>query len=180
MPSFMRRPFGLVLASFAVPVALYACASDDYTPPGPKSVPAADAATPTESGLADAPTVDAPVDQSTTVPVRCTDAEFAATAGDAGGDNTTVMAIDVTFPTGAGPAQYTNHCLKVKSGTVVTFKGNFGFHPLERNGGDPSTPIPALTNTGDTLAVTLPAAGTFGYECMFHPGLMFGAIQVVP
>ena len=44
------------------------------------------------------------------------------------------------------------------------------------------TPI-VLTSTdpdGGSVVVTLPAKGTYGYECMFHPSLMFGAIQVVP
>ena len=79
-----------------------------------------------------------------------------------------------------GPAQYTNNCIKVKAGTKATFTGNFGFHPLEPNGGDSPTPIPAAKNTGTTLEITVTTAGRFGYECSVHPGSMFGAIQVVP
>ena len=33
---------------------------------------------------------------------------------------------------------------------------------------------------GDALALTMPRAATFGFQCNFHPGIMFGAIQVVP
>ena len=65
----------------------------------------------------------------------------------------------------------------------VALTGVFVNHPLEPNGGDVPTPIPASTTAdlaGGTLAVTMSAPGTFGYQCNFHPGTMFGAIQVVP
>ena len=29
-------------------------------------------------------------------------------------------------------------------------------------------------------AVTMSTAGSYGFRCAFHPGTMFGAIQVVP
>jgi len=178
MPSTMRRTFGFVIASIAVPLALYACANDDYTAPGPKPAVANEAATTSEAG--DASVVDAPNDQAV-LPVRCTAAELSAAAGDAGGDNTaTTTPLEVGFPTLAGPDQYTNQCLKVKVGAVVTFKGSFTFHPLRPSGGDTPTPIPALTNSGDSLPVTMANAGTYGYECVFHQGTMFGAIQAVP
>jgi len=178
MPSIMGRIFGFVTASIAVPLALYACAIDDYTAPGPKPVVANEAAA---SDASDASVlVDAPADQAA-LPVRCNAAELSAAAGDAGGDNTgTATPIEVGFPTKVGSDQYTNHCLKVKVGAVVTFKGNFTFHPLRPNGGNVPTPIPTLTNSGDSLPVTLAKAGTYGYECALHAGTMFGAIEAVP
>ena len=48
------------------------------------------------------------------------------------------------------------------------------------NGGDVPTPIPAQQTSGTTLDITMSIAGTFGDECNFHPGTMFGAIEVVP
>ncbi len=174
----MRRSFGFVLASIAVPLALYACANDDYTAPGPKPAVANEAATTSEAG--DASVVDAPPDQAV-LPIRCTAAQLSAAAGDAGGDNTaTTTPLEVGFPTVPGTDQYTNHCLKVKVGALVTFKGSFTLHPLRPSGGDTPTPIPALTNSGDSLAVTMTTAGTYGYECVFHQGTMFGGIQAVP
>jgi plastocyanin len=180
MPSKMRRTFGFVLASIAVPLALYACANDDYTAPGPKPAVTNEAATPTGEAGGDAPT-----DQAVTpAPVRCKAADFNAAASDAGGDLTnTTGGVTIAFPTMAGPAQYTNNCIKVKAGTVVTFTGSFTFHPLEPNGGDTPSPFPALSSAdvdGGSLSFTMSTAGTFGYQCQFHPGTMFGAIQVVP
>jgi plastocyanin len=182
MPSFMRRLF-LLVASVAVPVVLFACATDDDGPPGPKSIGGGvdSSATPTnDAGVDAAPeaAADAPIDQATVLPVRCSQAEFDAA------DNTGAAGpFAVTFPVAPGPAQYTNNCIKVKVGAVVNFTGSFLNHPLEPNGGNSPTPIPASTAVdppGGTLAVTMTTAGTFGYQCNFHPGTMFGAIQVVP
>lgn len=108
--------------------------------------------------------------------IRCTDAELAANASTDGGS------VVISFPTGAEPAQYTNHCLTVKAGSSVTFTGAFLQHPLVPAGGDEPNPIPATTanQPDDALAVTFPNAGTFGYQCDFHPAQMYGAIRVVP
>lgn len=180
MPSIMRRALGLLVAAVAVPLALYACASDDYTAPGPKPLVANDSSAPTgEAGG------DALADQAVTpLPVRCKTAEFNAAASDAGGDLTnSTGGVTVSFPVGEGPAQYTNNCIKVKAGAVVTFTGSFTFHPLQPNGGDTPSPFPALTGTdvdGGAVSFTMSAPGTFGYQCQVHPGIMYGAIQVVP
>jgi plastocyanin len=124
-------------------------------------------------------------DAQVAVSVRCSDAEFDAAAGADGGDYTAVVdtAIEVTFPAAAGPAQYTKHCLKVKAGATVSFRGSFVNHPLQPSGGDVPTPIPTLTNAdpeGGALVLTMSTPGTFGYECTVHPGTMFGAVKVVP
>lgn len=179
MPSAMRRVLGFVVVALAVPLALHACANDDYTAPGPKPLVANDAAKPTEGGG------DALTDQSVTpLPVRCATADFNAAASDAGGDLTNASGgIIVSFPAGEGPAQYTNNCIKVKTGAVITFTGSFTFHPLQPNGGDTPSPFPALVGTdvdGGSVSFTMSAPGTFGYQCQVHPGIMFGAIQVVP
>ena len=97
-----------------------------------------------------------------------------------GGDNTTAAEVEITFPQGPGPDQYTQHCLKVRVGTRVTFTGSFQNHPLEPDGGDMPSPIPARMQTGTSLSVVFTTPGTFGFECSFHPAAMFGAIQVVP
>jgi plastocyanin len=177
----MRRVL-LALASLAalpVAFAFSACAGDDPAAPGPK--PLSDAAVP-ETAPADTSTADTGETGTGVVVGGCSQADFAAPAGANGGDLTGQAAVEITFPTGAAPAQYGNRCPRVKAGTVVTFKGSFFNHPLQPNGGDTPTPI-VLQNSdpdGGSLAVTMPAKGTYGYECMFHPSLMFGAIQVVP
>jgi plastocyanin len=167
----MRRVLLGLLSLALVPVA-FACAGDDPAAPGPK--PLSDAAVAETS---------APVDTGTGVRVGgCSQADFDAPAGANGGDLTAQATVEITFPTTSTPAQYGNRCPKVKAGTVVTWKGSFVDHPLEPNGGDTPTPI-VLQNSdpdGGSLAVTMTAKGTYGYECAFHPALMFGAIQVVP
>lgn len=116
-------------------------------------------------------------DDDESVPtIRCTDNELAANATTDGGS-----AI-ITFPSGGDPKQYTNHCLTVKAGSSVTFTGAFLQHPLEPAGGDEPNPIPMTTENqpDDSLVVTFPNAGTYGYQCDFHPTQMYGAIRVIP
>jgi plastocyanin len=109
-------------------------------------------------------------------PIRCTEAELAANDATDGGT------LEITFERGANPKQYENRCATVKVGASVTFSGSFVQHPLEPAGGDSPNPIPytAEDQPDDRLTVTMPMAGTFGYQCEFHPTLMFGAIRVVP
>jgi plastocyanin len=126
---------------------------------------------------------DTSVDTSTgRVVGGCSPADFLAPAGPNGGDLTAQPEVTITFPTGSSPAQYTNRCVQVKVGTKVTFTGSFFNHPLAPTDGDKPSPI-TLTNMdpdSGSVVFTMPAKGTFGYECMFHPSIMFGAIQVVP
>jgi plastocyanin len=109
-------------------------------------------------------------------PLRCTDAELAAN------DKTDGGALTLVFTTGAEPVQYSNRCSTVKVGATVVFSGSFKNHPLEPAGGDRPSPIPHVTADapGMRLEVPMTTAGTFGFECEFHPELMFGAIRVVP
>lgn len=109
-------------------------------------------------------------------PIRCTDEELAAN------DRTDGGALEIKFLLAANPKQYENNCATVKVGASVTFSGSFKQHPLQAAGGDSPNPIPYTTEDqpGNELVVVMPAAGTFGYECEFHPKQMFGAIRVVP
>ncbi len=70
----------------------------------------------------------------------------------------------------------------MKVGAVVTFAGSFTSHPLEPNGDDVPSLIPVQSTDvdGGVLSLTMSRAGNYGYQCTFHPGSMFGAIQVVP
>jgi len=72
-------------------------------------------------------------------------------------------------------------CLRIKVGQSVTWvpEGGFAVHPLEADSGDSPTPI-MLVNTGTTATVAFPNAGTYGYHCANHPGVMKGAIRAVP
>jgi plastocyanin len=196
----LMRRIAIVLATLAVgPVALYACAEESGTVPGPKPLPTSDASPAVDSG-ADATPGDAngtkdAADAKTPPAIRCSEAELDAPcdlAGGTGGNCVAETEIPIDFNVGAAPAQYTNHCVKVKTGTVIVFRGSFFQHPLEPAGGDTPTPIPRLVpaTAGDEPAagdagkpetrVTTSAAGTFGFQCVYHPVSMFGAVRVVP
>ncbi|MDB4940839.1 MAG: hypothetical protein JWP97_373 [Labilithrix sp.] len=163
-------------------IGLLAACSDDDTDnavnpqDGGADSSQADAAHP-DAAAADSAVADAGNDAAdaadATVAVRCTQAEFDAT------DHTMTSGVDITFPTTAAPAQYGQHCAKVKVGQHVGFYGDFSMHPLEPNGGDTPTFITAKS-TGTTLDLTATAVGTYGFQCSSHPGTMFGAVQVVP
>ncbi|MBX3193097.1 MAG: hypothetical protein KF819_39295 [Labilithrix sp.] len=178
----MRR-LSFALASLVVPLALYACGDDDGSPPTSN-----DGAAPAqESSAAPDTSVDAGRDQGSPDALRCTQAELDAPCGDGGGDCTASARIEVLFPLGAAPAQYEPSCVKVKVGAVINFAGSFFQHPLEPLGGDTPTPIPLQETDPPVgasgrpeLALTMSSAGTFGYQCVFHPTTMFGVIQVVP
>ena len=89
---------------------------------------------------------------------------------------------EVTF----GPAQeYSPPCLLVAAGQSVTFSGSFATHPLRAGpaptaslSGPPGNPIPS-TNTGMTVTMTFPAAGTWPYHCATHfASGMAGVVRV--
>lgn len=188
----MRRHFALFASLVLVPAALSAlsaCSDDEATTPANTdggTTPGADGGiNPTDSSTAQDSAVADSSKADTSTPaaaVRCTQAEFDAPAGNNGGDYTVFPGVDISFPTGPAPAQYTQRCAKVKVGADVTFAGSFTAHPLQPNGGDTPTPIPTQTTntTNGTLTFKPTAAGTFGYQCSAHPTSMFGAIQVVP
>lgn len=175
----MCRRFFAVASMVVVPAAGYACGGGG-NPSATTNVTGGDAAAIEGGppGRVDSGQVDAGFVSDT----RCTQAELDQPVGSGGGDFTAMTSVVITFPTDALPAQYTNRCAKVKAGTMVTFSGSFSNHPLEPNGGDRPTPIPSQTmDVADGgLSITPTTPGTYGFECAFHPTIMFGAIQVVP
>jgi plastocyanin len=175
-------PFASFLVALAAPsAALYGCSSSTASAP---AAPVAEGGTDAATGDAAPVTSDAGAgaDTSTAIAIRCTKAEFDQKAGTGGGDFTGFGGADISFPTTAAPAQYTNHCIKVKVGANVTWAGSFSSHPLQPAGGDTPTPIPSQSADTDAgaVSVVMSTAGTYGFECGFHPTIMFGAVQVVP
>ena len=175
----MRPKLFAAASLVVVPAAVYACSSDNA--PATTNQTGDDAAA-IDGGGKPVAVDSGQVDSGFVSNVRCTQAEFDQPVGPGGGDFTAMTDVEITFPSDSAPAQYTNRCAKVKVGTTVTFSGSFSNHPLEPNGGDTPTPIPADTMDvdGGGLAVTMTTEGTYGFECAFHPTIMFGAIQVVP
>jgi len=81
---------------------------------------------------------------------------------------------------------YEPPCIRIASGTTVTFVGNFNPHPLE--GGkviqavtfpDPTSPFWPTTNTGNMKSFTLTSAGTFPYYCTYHAGGGHAGVVIV-
>jgi plastocyanin len=96
-------------------------------------------------------------------------------------DKTGLANVTINF----GGFFYTPNCIKVSAGTVVTWMGTFGGHPLQGGMVVNNVPTPdntkiPLTNSGTMKAITFGNAGTFPYYCMFHPNSMQGAIFVAP
>jgi plastocyanin len=94
-------------------------------------------------------------------------------------DDTTSAAPAIMGPTDANPAQYTPNCIHIKVGQSVTWTSDFSAHPLEQAGGSSGSPI-QTTMMGTTVSFTFSSPGTFGFNCMVHPGIMFGAVEVTP
>jgi plastocyanin len=76
----------------------------------------------------------------------------------------------VNFPASASDFSYSPKCLKVPAGTMVTFSGDFSFHPLE-----PSTHRGTLTGnpitstaTGSTKSFNFTTPGFYAYFCSTH------------
>lgn len=98
-------------------------------------------------------------------------------------DLTDENAVTITF--GAGNA-YAPRCIRVATGTELTFEGDFALHPLV--GGEvidnqkqqaASGPFLPLTNSGTSKAVTMGTAGNFGFYCDIHAlGGMTGVVFV--
>lgn len=176
----MRRLLLSLVASMTVaPAAIFACSSSSTSS---TSTPEAGA----ETSMPEAGAQDTSADTmpSGVVVGGCTQADFDKTASTTGGggDFTASPGVVILFPPAPEPLQYSNRCSKVKVGSTVSFQGRFSVHPLQPKGGDTPTPIPSQSADlpGDMLAITFTAKGTFGFQCNFHPSIMFGAIQVVP
>ncbi len=75
----------------------------------------------------------------------------------------------IAFGGGQGDV-YNPACLKVSAGTLVTFEGDFGNHPLAPSaarGTQTGNPI-AATGLGSTASFTFPVAGFWAYYCTNH------------
>jgi plastocyanin len=82
-------------------------------------------------------------------------------------------------PKDFNPAQFSPNCVEIRAGQSVTWNVDFAAHPLAASGGDSPSPI-ATTSSGTTVTFAFPNAGVFGYHCLAHPTIMFGAVHVVP
>ncbi|HEY2368198.1 MAG TPA: hypothetical protein VGH87_17490 [Polyangiaceae bacterium] len=82
-------------------------------------------------------------------------------------------------PSNAVPAQFAPNCVHVKVGQSVTWNVDLSAHPLAAFGGTSPSPIPETTS-GTSVTVMFSAPGTFGYHCLAHPTIMFGAVFVSP
>ena len=166
-----------VVLSFALPLTLaaLACGSDDPTPADHTSSDASVDARGSSSNDAGGHEGHDAGGELEGPPLRCTDDELAA-------NDKTGSPLEITFGMTGNPTQYENHCATVKVGATVTFQGSFVQHPLRPAGGNVPNPIPYQSKepTDGKLTVTMKSPGTFGYECEYHPNLMFGAIKVVP
>jgi plastocyanin len=97
-------------------------------------------------------------------------------------DHTADATVAIAFGAAVG-FKYSPACIKVKSGTMVTFDGDFVGHPLEPGAvgadtpfPDPSSPIEE-TVTGTMATFTIAPAGSYPYYCGQHYGSkMFGLI----
>src|SRR5262249_22481930 len=129
----------------------------------------ASTAGPMDAGNEGGALIESPAPDAAAPPIRCSDAELAATdLTDAGADAGT---LEIKFNTAADPIQYTNHCATVRVGSSVSFSGSFAQHPLEPAGGDTPNAIPRTSSNppNGTLEVVMSSPGIFGYECGFHP-----------
>ncbi|MDB4937717.1 MAG: hypothetical protein JWP87_4689, partial [Labilithrix sp.] len=163
----MRRVILALASVVVVPAAVYACSSDDNTTS--TGTDAGNEGSTVAEGGADTSAPDTSKPDAGDPDLRCTQAELDKAAGAGGGDFTALPGADITFPTGGAPAQYTNHCVKVKVGAKVTWAGSFTRHPLEPKGGDAPNPIPSVNADpdGGAVSVTFTTKGTFGYQCNF-------------
>ena len=86
----------------------------------------------------------------------------------------------VNFPASASDFSYSPKCLKVPAGTMVTFSGDFSFHPLEpstHRGTLTANPITS-TATGTTKSFNFTTPGFYAYFCSTH-GASDGAAGMV-
>jgi plastocyanin len=88
----------------------------------------------------------------------------------------------ITFPMDVAPAQFSIPCMRVHVGQSIVFAGNFAAHPLEPSGGDSPNRFAFLApgaNDSEKI-VSFDVPGHFGFDCSFHPSMMFGAVEVIP
>ncbi len=145
--------------------------TDAQTPPSDASQPDAsqpDASQP-DASQPDASQPDAAKpDAGKTVVNNCNDFQDGALSA-------TNREIDWTLAVAASPKR----CTEIKVGQTITWKGDFGVHPLAASGGDTPSPIVNGAAGAANVTVTFTAPGVFGFKCDNHP-TMLGAIKVIP
>jgi plastocyanin len=88
-------------------------------------------------------------------------------------DHTKEAAVEIAFG-GATGYKYAPPCIKIKSGTTVTFKGDFVTHPLSGGEVVGSTPTADKlspikpTTAGASAAFAITPAGSYPYFCTAH------------
>ncbi len=107
---------------------------------------------------------------------NCTEAKFV----DKKAENTTT----VNFGAALGET-YSPACVLIAVGHSVTFKGNFGFHPIapgtpgSLTAGSPNNPIVARSSGSSDLTANFAVAGDYPYICTDHNGSgMSGVVRV--
>jgi plastocyanin len=96
-------------------------------------------------------------------------------------DMTASTAVTIGFGgTGSsGAFTYSPNCIKIHSGTTVTFSGDFSSHPLATETCSPTAFTPP--GSGITTKTFTPSVGVYNYFCQIHTSIgMKGVIQVVP
>ncbi len=172
--AYSRAPASLLSLALA---ALSACASS------PDSSAASDASASSETSSA-VDASDARGAATDAAHAACGAADFAASDHTADADPRVVRA-----PDGPAPAQFDPSCMRVKTGQTVTWRGDLAAHPIAfvftpAIGGDAGSAGPDIV-VGDsdggltTDTVTTRVAGVLQFECIEHPGVMFGAVQIV-
>ena len=163
----------------AAPAAAAACSasSTSSVSPGPRGDEAADAANDAGSGRLGA-------DASVAIVNGCTGADFAA--NDRTADDAERI---IQGPTGPTPAQFSPHCMRVRVGQTVTWKGDLGHYSLSYKfvSTSPEGPSDAATVVvlGDRDGgasqdtVMTPDPTTIAFTCDDYPTIMFGAVDVV-
>jgi plastocyanin len=91
-------------------------------------------------------------------------------------DHTMDATVEIKFGGATIGTKYEPPCIKVKSGTMVTFTGDTGVHPLA--GGevivgkvataDPTSPIKATTSGPASISFAIAPAGNYPYFCTEH------------
>ncbi len=166
----------ILLVPIALTVAGLAACGDDASKGNDASV-SNDASTNNSSGH------DSGADGSTNNQQNgCADSYYVNTGCTSFEDKTGDSSVTVAFGGGTLGNNYSPKCLKVSKGTIVTFSGGFGPHPLRQGCG----PTISITNTdaGANHDFVFDTVGDYGYYCNNHGSSangtgMAGMIQVV-
>jgi plastocyanin len=100
-----------------------------------------------------------------------------STGSNAGGGGSPVATTTVDLPPSY---KFAPTSIAVHPGDIVTWTNHDNFtHSVHfLDGGLPGDPL--VMQPGQTVTFTFPSAGTFTYECHFHPQNMKGSVTVAP